>query len=146
MNGNKSIARHWWLYVLRLEDSKYYVGITSKTPEVRMKEHQDGVRAAYWTAKHKPTEIIYREDLGIATQTQAEKRENKIVRAYMKKCGVNSVRGGDLTNTSEYVVRFGYIFDKEVWSDAVHILILLFLFIIFAVDKYIIAFLPGGVR
>ena len=76
--------KHWLLYVLRLEDGKFYVGITSKTPEVRMREHQNGVRAAYWTVKHKPIEIIYKEDLGQIEKSKAEKRENKMTRALMK--------------------------------------------------------------
>jgi predicted GIY-YIG superfamily endonuclease len=32
--------KKWWLYVLKLERGKYYVGITSKTPERRFYEHK----------------------------------------------------------------------------------------------------------
>jgi len=30
--------KNWWVYVLRLEEGKYYVRITSQTPEIRMHE------------------------------------------------------------------------------------------------------------
>ena len=46
-----------------------------------MQEHLDGVRSAYWTAKHKPIEIIHTEDLGVILKSQAEKRENIMVPA-----------------------------------------------------------------
>ncbi len=127
---------HWWLYVLRLEDGKFYVGITSKTPEIRMQEHLSGVRVAYWTAKHRPIEIIHTEDLGIIEKSKAEKRENKMVRALMKQRGLNNVRGGDLTDVDDYIKRFGYIRDKDGWRLAMYIIFLLLLLTYFVVDKY----------
>lgn len=108
--------RHWWLYVLRLEDGKFYVGITSKTPEIRMQEHIAGVRAAYWTAKHKPIEILHKEDLGYIDESRAKNHENKMTRALMKQRGINNVRGGDLTSTEDYILRFGWIYIKSDWQ------------------------------
>lgn len=127
---------HWWLYVLRLEDGKFYVGITSKTPEKRMQEHLNGVRVAYWTAKHKPLEIIHAEDLGLIEKEMAERRENKMVRALMKQRGINNVRGGDLTSVDEYIQRFGYIWDKDGWKLIVYIVALLLVLAYFMVDKF----------
>lgn len=89
---------HWTLYILKLQDNKYYVGITTKTPQIRMQEHVNGVRVAYWTAKHKPVEIILEEDLGRVSKAHAEKYENKVTRDLMKQHGINNVRGGDLTS------------------------------------------------
>ena len=137
---------HWWLYVLRLEDRKWYVGITSKTPEIRMQEHLNGVRTAYWTAKHKPVEIIYREDLGYIVKEEAEKRENKYVRELMRQRGINNVRGGDLRSTEDYIKRFGYIYQKENWELALYIICMIVVFSALLVDKYILVFLPGGIR
>jgi predicted GIY-YIG superfamily endonuclease len=128
--------KRWQLYVLRLEDGKYYVGITSKTPEIRMKEHIDGVRVAYWTAKHKPLEVIYQEDLGIIDKSRAEKRENKMVRALMKQRGLNNVRGGDLTSVDEYVKRFGYVWSKDLWYPLTVVAFLLLVIIYLMFDKY----------
>ena len=138
--------KHWQLYVLRLEDGKFYVGITSKTPDVRMREHQRGVRTAYWTAKHKPIEVIHSEDLGNTTKEKAERRENKLTRELMKQWGINNVRGGDLTDTSDYTVRFGRIYNKEGWQDAIYILIMFLVLGLFTIDKYFMPILPGGIN
>jgi len=128
----------WHLYVLRLQDGKFYVGITSKTPEIRMREHLEGIRVAYWTAKHKPIEIIHTEDLGIIDKLRAEKRENRMVRALMKQRGLNNVRGGDLTSVEPYIVRFGYICDKERWDTIMAIIMLIMVIAYLVVDKYLL--------
>ena len=135
---NRNNNKRWQLYVLRLEDGKFYVGITSKTPEIRMQEHLHGVRAAYWTAKHKPLEIIHQEDLGIVEKSKAEKRENKMVRALMNQRGLNNVRGGNLTSVEEYIKRFGYAWDKDLWNAMTVITLLIIVIIYFMIDKYFI--------
>lgn len=137
--------RRWWLYILKLEDGKWYVGITSKSPEERLGEHKLGIRAAYWTMKHKPLEIEKFEDLGIVSKEYAEKYEARITRSLMRERGLNNVRGGDLRDTKEYIKLFGYIYDKEAIEDAAYISLLLIIFIAFTVDKYLIRFIPGGV-
>ncbi len=128
--------KHWWLYVLRLEDGKFYVSITSKTPEVRMREHQNGIRVAYWTAKHKPIEIIYTEDLGQIEKSKAEKRENKMTRALMKQRGMNNVRGGDLTGTEEYIRRFGWYLDRDLYQLLTGTIFLMLAIVYLMIDKY----------
>ena len=133
---DKKIRLH--LYILRLQDGKFYVGITSKTPKIRMQEHLEGIGAAYWTAKHKPIEIIHTEDLGIIDKLRAEKRENRMVRALMKQRGINNVRGGDLTDVDPYIVRFGYICDKERWDTIMYILVSFMVIAYFVVDKYLL--------
>ncbi len=135
MANNQNKLR-WWLYVLRLEDGKFYVGITSKTPEIRMQEHLNGVRVAYWTAKHKPIEIIHREDLGLIEKSKAEKRESRMVRALMKQRGLNNVRGGDLTSVEAYTKRFGYIWDNEGWYILTVIVFLMLVILYLLIDKY----------
>lgn len=120
--NTKNTKKHWHLYVLRLEDGKFYVGITSKTPQIRMQEHLDGVRVAYWTAKHRPIEIIHAEDLGYILKSTAEKRENKMVRALMKQRGINNVRGGDLTSVEDYIPRFGYFWLKREWETVMYVI------------------------
>jgi predicted GIY-YIG superfamily endonuclease len=132
----KSDNKNWHLYVLRLQDGKFYVGITSKTPGIRMQEHLNGVRVAYWTAKHKPIEIIHTEDLGIIEKSKAEKRENKMVRALMKQRGLNNVRGGDLTSVEEYTKRFGYVWDKDGWYALTVVVFLILVIIYLMFDKY----------
>ena len=128
--------KRWHLYVLRLQDEKFYVGITSKTPEIRMQEHLEGIRVAYWTAKHKPIEIIHQEDLGIIDKAVAEKRENSMVRALMKQRGLNNVRGGDLTDVEPYIVHFGYVCDKERWDLILYIIFTNLFMLYLIADKY----------
>lgn len=128
----------WHLYVLRLQDGKFYVGITSKTPEIRIREHLEGIRGAYWTAKHKPIEIIHTEDLGFVEKSKAEKRENRMVRALMKQRGLNNVRGGDLTSVEPYIVHFGIIYDKEPWDILIFILVTYVSIAYLLIDKYLL--------
>lgn len=137
---------NWWLYILKLENDKYYVGITSKTPEKRFAEHKQRTRAAYWTIKYPPKEIIHTENLGTIPKEAAEKRENKMIRECIKKLGINNVRGGDLRDTEDYVQRFGYILSKEGWKDLLYITSMLVVTTILYVDKFIVPFIPGGVR
>ena len=101
-----------------------------------MQEHLNGVRVAYWTAKHKPIEIIHTEDLGIIEKSKAEKRENKMVRALMKQRGLNNVRGGDLTSVEEYTKRFGYVWDKDGWYALTVVVFLILVIIYLMFDKY----------
>jgi len=131
----KDQNRHWWLYVLKLENDKWYVGITSKTPEIRMHEHINGIRVAYWTAKYKPTELALEEDLGQVSKNQAEKYENKITRQLMRQHGLNNVRGGDLTSTEEYIVFFGYIYMKAQSQLILVLIFMLFTILYLLVDK-----------
>lgn len=127
--------RNWWLYILLLENEKYYVGITSKTPEIRMQEHLDGVRVAYWTAKHKPLKIFIEEDLGYVSKNHAEKYENKVTRDLMKQYGINKVRGGDLTSTDDYILRFGYVWDRDAWQTITVTIFLMLIIIYLIIDK-----------
>ncbi len=138
--------RHWSLYILKLEQGKYYVGITSKTVEERFWEHKHKLRAAYWTMKYEPQEIMYSEELGLVAKSTAEKHENEMIRRCLKKYGINNARGGDIKDTRDYVYRFGRYFIKEDWSDLVHVSLMLLLLIAFYIDKYLVVFISGGLR
>lgn len=133
---------NWWLYILELEQGKWYVGITSKNPKVRFEEHKLGKRAAYWTIKHKPIRIESYEDLGHVSKEHAESYENKITRLLMKERGLNNVRGGDLRDTEEYIRRFKYIFIKERWIEIVFIFSAMLLLAIYTTHIFIHPFLP----
>jgi predicted GIY-YIG superfamily endonuclease len=125
MNPSDNKPRRYWLYVLRLEQEKYYIGVTSKTPEERFKEHQKGIRSANWTRKYKPVELIDSQDLGVMTYADAQVYEDKVIRAYLKKVGVNNARGGDLKDVDDYIIRFGYIFDVWGWETITLVVFLL---------------------
>lgn len=127
MNNEK----HYWLYVLKLEQDKYYVGITSRSPEIRYKEHVNGLYAAEWTKVYKPIKIDQTIDLGITTIEKTEDYENKVTREYVKAHGFNNVRGGNLTYRGKYVKRFGYYYTDKNWEELVGITGITVLMIIF---------------
>ena len=127
---------HYWLYVLKLEQNKKYVGVTSKTPEFRMRQHQNEFLGAAWTKKYKPTELFYKEDLGLITYEEAQRYENRVVRAYINKYGHDNVRGGDISTTNQLVKRFGYYWDKENWDTIMMIVLLMLVIIIQTVMYY----------
>jgi predicted GIY-YIG superfamily endonuclease len=135
--GSKDKKR-WWLYILKLEGGKWYVGITSKTPEQRFEQHLHG-RGAYWTKHYKPIEIELREDLGVVSMAHAEKYEREITHSLMKERGMNNVRGGDLTDDAEYLKRFGNYITKDAWEPITVIALLgcgvIALLILFALKK-----------
>lgn len=128
--------KNYHLYVLKLENNKYYVGITSKSPEYRLKQHSNDFLAARWTKKYKPLELFYKKDLGFITKPEAESYEAKVVRKYIQKYGLNNVRGGDLTDADDYLIRFGYIFLKDGWKDVTYIALMMLIFIILLMRIY----------
>lgn len=89
--------KSWWLYVLKLEQEKYYVGITSKTPEERMREHISGYMGAKWTKKYRPQELLDKKLIGAVDVEEAKKYENKVTREYINRFGTKNVRGGNLS-------------------------------------------------
>lgn len=135
MNESKDPSKNWHLYVLKLEQGKYYVGITSQSPEKRFNEHLHG-RKSYWTEKYPPLEIIQTVDLGGLDLEAAKEYENKVTRKYMKAKGINNVRGGDLRAESDYVVRFGYIWNKFGWEATTVIVLLALADAILLFDRY----------
>lgn len=105
--------KHYWLYVLTLEDSCYYVGVTSLTPKQRFKQHQSEFLAAEWTKLHKPIKILDTRDLGLTTYAKAQAFENRAVRRYIRTYGINNVRGGDVSYSRKLVVLFSYPMEQE---------------------------------
>ena len=94
---------------------------------------------ANWTRKFPPISIYYSKDLGICHKKRAERYENRVTRKYMKRYGYNNVRGGDLSDSEDYVVRFGYIYTKKDWNTIkLGILLMAALMIICALIYYII--------
>ena len=74
------------IYVLKLKYNKYYVGKTTN-PEYRLKDHFSEGGSA-WTKKYKPTSVHeLRPDC-------SDSDEQIITQEYMKKYGIENVRGG----------------------------------------------------
>lgn len=77
------------VYVLLLEDWKFYVGFTIRAFKIRYEEHCDGESAggAKWTNKYKPIKVLY-------CQPGSKQNEDIMTLAMMKHCGWQNVRGG----------------------------------------------------
>ena len=75
-----------YIYILKLENDKYYVGRTAN-PTVRIKKHYESYGSA-WTSKYKPVETL--EVIPGCDNYD----EDKITKQYMDKYGIDNVRGG----------------------------------------------------
>ena len=79
-----------YIYVIKLEQGKYYVGKTSN-PQFRLQSHFDS-NGSEWTKIYKPLKI-----LEIKSNCD-DYDEDKITRQYMDKYGINNVRGGSFVS------------------------------------------------
>ena len=78
------------IYILKLKEGKYYIGKT-KNIEKRWNEHLIG-EGSGWTKKYKPVLLMK-----IIVST-SHFDEDKYVKEYMAKYGINNVRGGTYSN------------------------------------------------
>ena len=78
------------LYVLRCEQNRYYVGKTNRPLLQRIAEHfhQHG---SEWTRQYKPVAVVEQ------IHNVDEFDEDKYTKMYMKKYGIDRVRGGSYT-------------------------------------------------
>ena len=75
-----------YIYVLKLQQNKYYIGKTNN-PDVRIDNHFQS-NGSQWTKKYKPIHLI--EIIADCDNFD----EDKYTIKYMEKYGINNVRGG----------------------------------------------------
>jgi predicted GIY-YIG superfamily endonuclease len=78
------------IYIIKLEKGKYYIGKT-RNIEKRYEEHLTGT-GSEWTKKHKPLSLIK------TIKSTSQFDEDKYVKEYMAKYGIENVRGGTYSN------------------------------------------------
>lgn len=78
------------IYVLKCEKEKYYVGKSTNINK-RLKQHFKQKKGACWTRLYRPLQIYE------IRRNCDEFDEEKITLQYMKKFGINNVRGGSYT-------------------------------------------------
>lgn len=86
------------IYILALENGYYYIG-KSDNIQRRFSDHLNG-HGSFWTKKHKPLHIII-EHLNVSPFD-----EDKYVKEYMSRYGIDKVRGGSYVTdelTSEQI-------------------------------------------
>ena len=95
------------IYVLALDNDKYYVGKT-RNFQARYKDHLNSSMGALWTKIHKPIKIVekiyYYDDYD----------EDKIVKKYMYKYGIDNVRGGSYVTERLSFITKKFI-QHELW-------------------------------
>jgi predicted GIY-YIG superfamily endonuclease len=75
-----------FIYILKLEQNKYYVGKTTN-PKFRIDEHFSN-EGSEWTKIYKPINVVQ------IVENCDDEDEDKYTIKYMKKFGINNVRGG----------------------------------------------------
>ena len=75
-----------FIYILELENKKYYVGKTTN-PDFRLEQHFNS-SGSQWTKKYKPIKILELKP------NCDDYDEDKYTKIYMDKYGINNVRGG----------------------------------------------------
>ena len=75
-----------YIYVLKLKNNKYYIGKTNN-PNFRLNNHFNA-EGSIWTKKHEPISIYE------LRPNCTDKDESIITQEYMKKYGIDNVRGG----------------------------------------------------
>ena len=86
MDSNKKCKETNIIYVLELEESKYYIGKTTNLT-LRFSQHKEG-KGALYTKIYKPHRIVETFECKTAFC------EDKYVKIYMLRYGINNVRGG----------------------------------------------------
>ncbi len=78
------------IYILKLQDNKYYVGKTNHL-NFRLENHFTGTGGSIWTTKYYPIEIVE------IIPNCDEFDEDKYTKQTMMKYGIDNVRGGSYT-------------------------------------------------
>jgi len=75
------------IYILKLNNNKYYIGKTNRSVNERYQEHLEGI-GSFWTKKYKPLSVVKQ----IENSSQFD--EDRYVKEYMAIYGIENVRGG----------------------------------------------------
>ena len=94
------------IYILKLQKNKYYVVKTTNFTR-RIKEHMSG-NGSVWTKKYKPIKV--EKIINNANTID----EDRYVKEYMAKYGINNVRGGSYVNEVLDEIQI-YSLQKEIW-------------------------------
>lgn len=78
------------IYILKLEQGKYYIGKTNN-PRFRLQTHFNS-KGSLWTKKYKPLNVLK------VIPNCDDYDEDKITRQYMDKYGIDNVRGGSFVS------------------------------------------------
>lgn len=78
-----------YIYILKLKNNKYYIGKTNN-PKYRLEQHFQE-NGSTWTKIHKPIQVIK------TIKSYSQFDEDKYTLEYIKKYGIENVRGGSFS-------------------------------------------------
>jgi len=110
--------KRWQLYILELEDGKWYVGVAVDVKK-RVYQHSRGKAGVQWTRKYRPVKLHHVQDLGKVSPRTAHRYELHVIKLYGEKYGKRNVRGGDLVAMYRSVKVFGRRFRLTDWETIV---------------------------
>jgi predicted GIY-YIG superfamily endonuclease len=96
------------IYILELQENKWYIGKTYKKVKERFQEHLDG-KGSSWTSKYKPIKIHHTIDTCGHVKGAEYWQENALTLEYMEEYGIENVRGGSYTNVVLYPEQLRYL-------------------------------------
>lgn len=99
------------VYCLLCEDNTYYIGKASNV-EKRFRKHKAG-SGSLWTRAHPPIKIIE------VRECVSPFEEDKMVKEYMYRFGINSVRGGSYIQIELNSCQI-YNLKRELWMASDH--------------------------
>lgn len=91
---DEKAIRNWTLYVIKLRNGHYYIGITSRKDFMGRINQHGGSLGARVNQNSEVEEIIELQHLGKMTGLEAERIENDTMLQYRKRFGARKVRGG----------------------------------------------------
>jgi predicted GIY-YIG superfamily endonuclease len=106
--ASASSASSEYIYVLKLEHQKYYVG-KSKSPSKRITEHTSG-KGSVWTSLHKPISVES------TTPCSSPFDEDKITKEWMSLKGIDNVRGGSYVEIELDPLK-RQVLQTEIWAS-----------------------------
>ena len=97
-----------YIYILKLKENKYYIGKTTN-PKFRLNNHING-DGSKWTQKYNPINLLE------LIPNCEDFDEDKYTLSYMKKYGVENVRGGTFTQmnfTNDIIIMLNKMLNNE---------------------------------
>lgn len=100
--ADNDIKSHYWLYIIRLEQGKYYIGTTDQgDPNNQASQYLGRKYTTLWSKKHKPEVISEVIDLGDTTKAKAIEREKIELLRLMELYGYRSVCRSDTAHPAK---------------------------------------------
>ena len=96
------------IYVLKLQENKYYIGKSKNDVIARYQQHVNG-QGSTWTKKYKPISLLEKRE------NVSPLMEDLVTKEYMIKYGIQNVRGGSYVELelSEFHIS---ALQMEIWN------------------------------